>query len=331
VTAQPPLVCRTCGTSLEAGARLCPSCRTPVAPTGSTSVPDPGDPPPEPTVEPGARAPGRPAENPFAKELNRRLARLAQWAESAEPLGVEVPRLPAWAEEAAGRSRTPEPWAEVVRGVERLAQRRIAEAFGRWEERTNARIGRLEAYSVDSRLEHSQVEDAVHAAKLGDIAQALATFQQVDRVVALKERHLDQARGELERLLGFLRDLEALGLIDTGEPAEVAGELERELRTGRLASLKQRLRLLRSRAVARISESFAEYVAQVGDQLAADRKAGAGTDEDARELAVAARAVVLGHPEDGVRRLRALKEARGLTTPSAPSGTAAAAGELRPR
>ena len=187
----------------------------------------------------------------------------------------------------------------------------------------NVRIGRLEAYSVDSRLEHSQVEDAVHAARLGDIAQALATFQQVDRVVALKERHLDQARGELERLLAFLLDLEALGLAEPGEPAEVAEELERELRSGHLAALKQRLRLLRAGAVGRLSESIAEYVRQIGDQLASDQRAGASRDADVRDLAFAARATALGRPEEGARRLRALKEARGFAAPRARPGTAA--------
>lgn len=313
--------CPRCGAALEPGAVACPAGHRVVAPRAAAPVE--GDPPP-PDEGPRERRTGRAAENPFAAELNRRLARLAQWSEAAEPLGVDIPRLPAWAEEAAARSRTPEAWAEVVRGIERLAQRRVAEAFDHWEQRTNTRIARLEAYSVDSRLERSQVEDAVHAAKVGDLAQALTTFQQVDRVVALKERHLDQARGELERLLAFLRDLEALGLADAGEAAEVAGELERELRTGHLATLKQQLRLLRSRAVGRVSESFAEEVGRFGDELATGR-AGLRSNEEIRNLAVAARAVILGHPEEGARRLRALKEARGLRVGSvpAPSGTGA--------
>jgi len=302
--------CPTCGSAVPAGARVCPVCRVPLPDLVAPSArPEPAGPPEDGSA--GARLP----DNPFATELNRRLARLAQWSESAEPLGVELPRLPTWAEEAASRSRTPEPWAEVVRGVERLAQRRISEAFDKWEQRTSSRIGRLEAYSVESRLERSQIEDAVHAAKLGDIAQALATFQQVDRVVTLKERHLDQAREELERLVGFLRDLEALGLMETGESAEVAQELERELRTGHLAALKQRLRSLRARAVDRVSESFVDYVSRLGDQLLADRSTGPEHDAEARELAIAARAIALGRPEEGIRRLRALKEATGLEVP----------------
>jgi len=321
------VTCRTCGAPLEPGTLACPACHTPVptdprsAPAGTTTGTPEDD-----TAEP---LPDEPPENPFATEFNRRLARLAQWSDAAEPLGVDLPRLPAWAEEAAIRSRTPEAWAEVVRGIERLAQRRIAEAFGRWEDGTSSRIGRLEAYSVDSRLERSQIEDAVHAAKLGDIAQALATFHQVDRVVALKERHLDQARSELESLLAFLRDLEALGLVEPGEPGEVAGELERELRTGHLVSLKRRMRELRSQAAARLTGALADQVGRLGDVLLAERRAGGrGADPDVRELAVAARAIVLGHPEEGARRLRALKEARGLV-PEPAAREADETGELR--
>jgi hypothetical protein len=308
--------CASCGASLSPGASSCPACGAPV-PGASSRRPSP-----RPAEAPIPRAP----ESPFATELNRRLARLTQWSESAEPLGVELPRLPSWAEEAAMHSRSPEPWAEVVRGIERLAQRRIAEAFDRWEERTTSRIVRLEAYSVDSRLERSQVEDAVHAAKLGDIAQALAMFQQVDRVVALKERHLDQARGDLERLLAFLKDLEALDLLEDDEPGEIAEELEGELRRGHLAALKQRLRLLRSQAAGRLSETFPGYVGRLGDRLLAEQRDGGGDGADVQELAIAAREVALGRSEEGVHRLRTLKEARGIPTealraPPRPSGS----------
>ncbi len=302
--------CAVCGATLSATARECPRCHTPVGPDGG-----------------GRGSPGV-AEGPLLGDLPRRLARLTQWADAAETLGVELPSLAKWAEEAATRSRNPEAWSEVVRGVERLAQRRLNEAFDRWEERTNGRIGRLEAYSVDSRLERGQVEDAVHAAKVGDVAQALATFQQVDRVVALKERHLDQARGDLERLVAFLKDLEAIGLVETGEPAEVAVELERDLRTGRLAPLKSRLRLLRSRAVARSQEALPELVARLGDRLVPEVR-GHAELPDARELATAARAIVLGHAEDGARRIRALSAKRGLLPaprPRAAAGDRASAG-----
>jgi hypothetical protein len=270
------------------------------------------------TDAPATAAPSHVPDSPFAAELNRRLGRLAQWAAASEALSVDLPALPAWAVEAASRLHSPEPWAEVIRGVERLAQRRLAEAFDRWQERMNARIGRLEAYAVDSRLERGQIEDAVHAAKSGDVAQALATYHQVERVVALKERHLDQARGELERLVAFLRDLEALGLVERGEPTEVAAELERELRSMRLATLKARLRQLRAQAVERTNEALADCVARLGDPLVGDRRTGARTVDEARELAMGARAIVVGRVEEGVRRLRALQEARGLSPPERP-------------
>ncbi len=317
-----PSTCPSCGVEVPWGTMTCPVCRAAIARAGPGREAAPRAP-----ASPDGRAGGVPQpsvvsrahDNPFSAELSRRLARLAQWGEAAEPLGIDLPRLPPWAEEAAARSRTPEPWAEVVRGVERLAQRRISTAFERWEERTSARIGRLEAYSVDSRLERGQVEDALHAAQVGDIAQALATFQQVDRVVALKERHLDQARGELERLLGFLRDLGALGIVDPAEPGETGADLEAELRAGRLAPLKQQLRVLRSRAAERAAEALPERIGQLGDRLAARGGGAAPPAEEVRELAVAARALVEGNVEEASRRLRALRDARGLAEP-APAG-----------
>ncbi len=304
--------CPSCGAAVGADARSCPSCGSPLTPRPGPGVPAPPE-------NGGGTVSAASADRPLSSDLNRRLARLAQWASASETLDVQLPRLPTWAEEAASRSRSPESWAEVVRAVERLAQRRLGEAFDKWEARTSGRIGRLEAYSVDSRLERGQVEDAVHAARLGDIAQALATSQQVDRVVALKERHLDQARGDLERLSVFLRDLEALGLVEAGETAEVATELERELRTGRLASLKQRLRLLRSRAASRVAEALPELTGRIGDRLAAERQAGAANDAEVRELATAAREVLAGRVEEGVHRLRTLQSARGLGAPDGPA------------
>jgi len=308
------VTCPSCGTALPNEARVCTACGTLVPSPRAAREEDPEE-------ESSGRA-GRSPGNPFATELNRRLARLAQWAEASEALGIDLPRLPPWAEEAATRSRTPEAWAEVVRGIERLAQRRIVEAFGHWEERTVARIARLEAYAVDSRLERSQVDDAVTAAGSGDLAQALVTFQQVDRVVTLKERHLDQAREELERLVSFLRDVSALGLGDGVEPTKVAEELERELRAGQLVKLKQRMRALHAQAVSRLSTSFAEQVGRFGDRLAAGGRTAARGDPEIRELAIAARAMVLGRPEEGVRRLRGLLENRGLGEGSS-SGPAA--------
>jgi hypothetical protein len=267
--------------------------------------------PPTPARAP-ARKPATPPANPFAAELARRLARVAQWAEGAEPLGVQIPRLPEWAEEAARSSWNPEPWAEAVRGIERIAQKRIIAGFEEWQKRTRARLTRLEAYAVDSRLERDQIEDTLHAARTGDIAQALATFQQVDRVVSLKERHLDQAREELERVVALLRDMQALGVEPPQDPASVEEELESELRAGKLAPLKQQIRTLRLQAVNRLKAGLPRYIAEYGDYLLDERSHGIATELEATELARGAREFFRGHPEEGLRRLRALQQTHGL-------------------
>jgi hypothetical protein len=223
-----------------------------------------------------------------------------------------MPKLPAWAEEAARTSSNPEPWAEVVRGIERIAQKRIVGAFEEWEKRTKARLTRLEAYAVDSRLERDQIEDALHSARTGDVAQALSSFQQVDRVVALKERHLDQAREELERVIALLNDMQALGIEPPQDSAEVADDLESELRAGKLAALKQQIRAIRLQAVTRLKAGLPQYISEYGDYLLSERAHGVATELEAIELARGAREFFRGRPEDGVRRLRALQQRHGL-------------------
>jgi hypothetical protein len=337
MTTDPP-VCSNCGAAIEADVLVCPSCHLPVAPTSSEPAPAPapapvpdaapppaaasGDPASPPPAKPRARPPARRSTvvptNPFATELSRRLNRLAQWGEGAQPLGVELPHLPAWAEEAARTAPDPEPWAEVVRGIERIAQRRIASAFEEWEKRARARLTRLEAYSVDSRLEREQIEEVLHAARTGDIPQALATFQQVDRVVALKEHHLDQAREELERVIALLKDMQALGVEAPQDPNEIADDLESELRAGKLASLKQQIRALRLQAVTRLKAGLPKYISDYGDYLVAERTHGIATELEAVDLARGAREFFHGRPEEGVRRLRALQQRHG--TPPGRSG-----------
>jgi hypothetical protein len=200
---------------------------------------------------------------------------------------------------------------EVVRGIERLAQRKIVGALEAWEKQTRQRLGRLEAYSVDGRLERDQIEDVLHAARAGELTQALQTYHQVDRVVALKERHLDQAREELERLVSLLQDMHALGIPTALEPAAVSDELERELRAGRLASLKQQLRALRLQAVNRLRVGVPEYVTRYGEALVAERNDGTPVELEAAELARAAREFSKGRPEEALRRLRVLVQVHG--------------------
>ncbi len=342
--ATPPPVCPHCGSPLAEDVLICPVCHNPVdlpalvdpvaGSPASADEPNGGGASAAPSTTDGAGTTGEPAgtsarasaprsggkksatppANPFAQELARRLARVAQWADGAAPLGVEIPRLPPWAEEAARTSWNPEPWAEAVRGIERIAQRRMVAAFEEWQKRTKARLTRLEAYSVDSRLERDQIEDTLHAARTGDIAQALSAYQQVDRVVALKERHLDQAREELERVVALLRDMQAIGIDPPQDPATIESDLEGELRAGKLAPLKQQIRSLRLQAVNRLKAGLPRYIADYGDYLLDERSHGVATELEATELARGAREFFRGHPEEGLRRLRALQQTHGLPT-----------------
>jgi hypothetical protein len=323
------MVCPACGAPVTPDALFCASCHTSLsqpeeavlAAAEGGSAPPTGDGVEVAPVSGGdrPRTPGTAGRragvpNPFAAELTRRLSRLKQWEENVESLGVEIPRLPVWAEEAARHAPNPEPWAEVVRGVERIAQRRILQAFEEWEKRTRGRLTRLEAYAVDSRLERDQIEDALHAARSGDIAQALATYRQVDRVVAIKERHLDQAREELERVVALLKDMQALGIEPPQDPAETAEELEAELRAGKLAALKQEIRALRTQAVGRLKANLPRYISEYGDYLVEERTHGIATELEAVELARGARDFWKGRPEEGLHRLRALAETHGAPT-----------------
>jgi len=319
------VVCPKCGTTVPAEALVCPECHSllvettfggsvvPSAPAVAFPAPVIEEPPPRRAAAPRpARTGAAEMPNPFASELGRRLTRLNQWAEGVQALGVQLPRLPPWAEEAARAATNAEPWAEVVRGIERIAQKRVVGAFEEWEKRTKARLTRLEAYAVDSRLERDQIEDALHSARTGDVAQALSSFQQVDRVVTLKERHLDQAREELERVIALLHDMQALGIEPPQDSTEVADDLESELRAGKLAALKQQIRAIRLQAVTRLKTGLPQYISEYGDYLLSERAHGVATELEAIELARGAREFFRGRPEDGVRRLRGLQQRHGM-------------------
>lgn len=330
--------CRNCGEPLPPEVLVCPACSEPVdlavpetsdalgpadSPEANTALPEPPAPfssgasvaPPlaTPSAVPTRRKTSRPpSSSPFAAELARRLARLQQWQEGAQSLDVEIPSLPKWAEEAARTAPNPEQWAEAVRGVERLAQKRVVTALEEWEKQTKGRLGRLEAYSVDSRLERDQIEDVLHAVRTGDVSQGLATYQQVDRVVALKERHLDQAREELERVVALLKDMKALGFSPPQDPTEIAEELERELRAGRLAALKQEIRALRLQSVNRLKVGLPAYITEFGNFLIQERAHGTAIELEAMELARGARDFYKGRPEEALRRLRTLAQSQHL-------------------
>lgn len=288
--------CAQCGSPLAPGATRCDACGTPVAPAAPVEA---------------SRPRGWGASEPAGSDLSRRIARLKQWSEAAPSLGITIPALPSWAEEAMRRGTGTEAWLEVVRGVERLAQKAVVKALESWEEATRNRLTRLEAYSVDGRLERDQIEDVLHAARQGDLSLALQTFQQVNRVVALKERHLDQAREELERLVSLLRDMVALGLDAPADPDDIAEDLERELRGGRLAPLKQKLRGLRLQAVGRLKTGVPRFVSGYGEYLVRERGDGVAVELEAAELARAAHAFAKGRPEESLHRLRVLQQVHG--------------------
>lgn len=317
--------CGSCGEPLPDGALTCPSCGAAVE--RDADVPEDGSAPTPRDAELAAAAP--PPGASASTELVRRVAKLQAWADGASALGVTLPSMPKWAEEFAREPGGAEGWLEVARGVERLAQRRVVTALEEWDRKTKTRLARLEAYSVDGRLERDQMEDVLHSARTGDVGQALATFQQVDRVVTLKERHLDQARDELERLVSLLRDMEALGLEPPEPPASVGADLERELRGGRLAPLKQRLRSLRQEAVARLKQSLPQYVTTYGEFLVRERSDGLPIELEAAELARGAREFVRGHPEEALRRLRLLAQVHGA--PGGRSGRAPTGGADGPK
>lgn len=299
--------CAHCGEEFPASLSACPACGTPFDASTDTTVE------PRSTGTPAADGPPAPPEVPksLPPEVARRLSRIAQWQEAAQPLGIELPRFPTWAEAAIRRSSGSDGWQEVMRGVERLAQKSVVQALENWERQTKSRLVRLEAYSVDGRLERDQMDDVLHAARSGEVSQALATYQQVDRVVALKERHLDQAREELERLVSLFRDMEALNLAPPENPTEIAEDLERELRSGRLAALKQQLRALRNQATQRLKAGLPAYVSRYGEFLVQERAEGIAVELEAAELARGTRAFMQGHPEEALRRLRMLAQVHG--------------------
>jgi len=260
-----------------------------------------------------------------APDLARRFSKLQQWAELVEPLGITLPVLPRWAEEAARRASDHDRWADVLTGVERLAQNQILSALEEWQRDVRTRLTRLEAYAVDSRLERDQMDDALHFAKTGDISRALTAYQQVDRVITLKERHLDTAREDLESVISLLRDMAGVGLRVPSDPNELGQELERELRSGRLASLKQQLRVLRAQAMEEIQRELPGFVSRYGDFLQDERMQGTPVEVEIAELGRGARLFAQGHSEEALHRMRRLLQLHGSTT-FRPSRTPAARG-----
>ncbi len=303
---------------MTAAATECPACRSGV-PAGARECPRCG----------AALGPAAPRDGGLSPDLSRRFLKLRQWAEIVEPLGITLPVLPAWAEEAARGGADPDRWSEVLRGIERLSQNQIVAALEEWQRGIRTRLTRLEAYAVDSRLERDQMDDALHFAKIGEIGRALTAYQQVDRVIALKERHLDTAREELESVISLLRDMSGLGLPVPSDPDELGRELERELRSGRLAALKQQLRTLRSRALEDGKRTLPEFVTRYGTLLQSQRGQGALVESEIAELGRGARLLARGRNEEAIHRLRKLVQVHGPGT-GRPAGARGADGDSVP-
>lgn len=305
--------CAVCGSHLPPEARTCPVCDAPVR-----------------AAPPPAVAPPTPAAPLSGNEIDRRIARLAQWDEEARMLGVQLPVLPAWAEPFAHADEDRGGWAQVLRGIERVAQRRVVEALEGWEEKTRARLVRLEAYSVDSRLEREEIDEVLHAARVGEIQRAVTGYVRVDRVVALKERHLDRAREELERLVEMFRDMPPLGLTPPQAADELSATLEQELRRGQLAALHSRLRELRATAAVQLRLELPGLITRIGDALSRERAKGRKVDPEAATLARAAREFARGRFEESLHHLRrtgvpgggALREPRSTGSATEPTRTA---------
>lgn len=308
--AEEDLRCPSCHERVSATDVRCPHC-------GSALDVLPERPPPAAVrveTPAGARGPLAGREPAVAPDLARRFSKLQQWAEMVEPLGLTLPVLPRWAEEAARRAADHDRWADVLKGVERLAQHQILASLEEWQRDVKTRLTRLEAYAVDSRLERDQMDDALHFAKVGDISRALTAYQQVDRVIALKERHLDTAREDLESVVSLLRDLAGLGLPVPSDPDELGQELEGELRSGRLASLKQQLRVLRTNAMEEVQRELPGFVSRYGDFLQGERLQGTPVETEIAELGRGARLLAQGHGEEALHRLRRLLQLHGSTT-----------------
>jgi hypothetical protein len=296
---------------VPSGAARCPVC----------DAPQPGGGAPTPAPIPPLRRSPSPVPAARREEMEQRMSKLRQWALGARSLGVELPQVPAWAEEYIRSGEEFDGWADAVRGIERIAQQRVVQSIDAWQHQVQGRLRRLEAYSVDSRLEREEIEDALHAAKGGDVGRALSTYQRVDRVVALKEKHLDQAREELERLVALLQDMRALDIPVPDDPEELSDELEKELRRGKLAPFKQRLREMHTSALAELERSVPLLVGRLGDLLVKNRSDGLRIDPDAATLARGARAFAQGRAEEAVRTLRrvTVSATAGGVRPSAPA------------
>jgi hypothetical protein len=122
-----------------------------------------------------------------------------------------------------------------------------------------------------------------------------------------------------------LRDMAAMGLPVPSDPSELGQDLERELRSGRLASLKQQLRVLRAQALEQVQRELPGFVSRYGDFLQEERTQGTPVETEIAELGRGARLFVQGHGEEALHRMRRLLQTHGSAN-FRPSRTPAARG-----
>jgi len=291
--------CVHCGGDIAENGEVCTVCEMPVSDEAARLAKGPG----ELNISTATRE--------VQTEIERRAAKLRAWGEAVGPMPVDVPVLPSWAGATVRYDDDPGPWLELVRDLERIGTRRISEMLSVTARKLRARVARLEAYSMDSHREREEIDQAVHAADTGDIATALDGFRRIDKVVAVKEQQLDQARGDLEHMVTLVTDMEALTL-QPPERGELLGpRLEELLRHGDLHGLHSELTSIRTRTEAALHEELPSLVSRLGDRLLLERARGNRVDRDVTELARAARAIARNRMEDAMNHLRRIGSTYG--------------------
>jgi hypothetical protein len=284
--------CPTCGEPLAADATSCPVCSILETVPGA------------PSEAARAAAAAKTAANDAADVRWRaRIDRLRIWSEAGPTLGVTVPEFPAWAEEFARDRSDRARWEAALTEIEAEARKQILASVETRLHDIEARIEKLQAYAVESRLESEGARDALAALARGDPEELIGAYRQLDRVVSLKERHIEQARADLTEVSTLLSEIRSLELGDVPDPSEIEAQFDEELRKGKLVPLKQWLRRVRSEADAAAQAVGPDRVREVGRSLGAARSRGEDVADEVSALARAARSFANGQTEVGVHAL----------------------------
>lgn len=251
------------------------------------------------------RAPATPAEQ--AAGASAALERIHAWQTAARSAHFPLPAVPAWLEQRL-LTGGGEIWPQLLDEVEERVRQRIIEEVANREKRTLARIAALADYAIDGRAERAQIEDALALGRSGEILKAIEECHQVERVVALKERHLAQARGDLDRTVAVLHDIGSLGLPMPPGAVLLAEELEGDLKAGRFAQLREKIRGLRAKLESVTRPAVPELIRRYGERVEERRGLGRPTEHEAAELARGAHALYEGRLDEALRRLARVQE-----------------------